>query len=448
MDATARDAVAASPLVADSGELSIVFALVDGVEQDLGFFIPNDDHMGVTIEHDRLLRGRRPAPDRADEVMLNELAADAIGVDVGGEIEIATLTPDQVDAEDYFPPRGPVVDVRVVGVTRGPEDLIANGDATITTSPAMFDALSGADVFASYLGVRLKPGVTVAEFEDSLGSDFSGGARGDPVSFTARTKAVRDAISTLADGLVVFAIVAAARVGGRRRRSPSDGTSAAGRADQDVLVALGMSPAARFAGLVLRGGADCGRRGGVLAVAGALLASPLMPIGVGPSRPSRIPASPSTGRSSLIGFARRGRARECGGRASARGESSAAGVASAAARSTVARPGRGDSVGCRPNASPPAWSWRSTAAADDPEPIGDHRCHGRRDGGDRDPHLLGQPRPAPDIARRDGATRGRSTLNFTSDEVDGAAAELTADHEPSTTLRDGTRGSRTSTARR
>ena len=134
VDATAREAVAASPLVADSGELSIVFAVVDGVEQDLGFFIPNDDHMGVTIEHARLLRGRRPAPDRADEVMLNELAADAIGVDVGGEIEIATLTPDQVDAEDYFPPRGPVVDVRVVGLTRGPEDLIANGEATITTA--------------------------------------------------------------------------------------------------------------------------------------------------------------------------------------------------------------------------------------------------------------------------------------------------------------------------
>ena len=210
-DASTQDAVAASPMVADSGELSIVFALVDGVEQDLGLFIPNDDHMGATIEHNRLLRGRRPAPDRADEVMLNELAAEAIGVDVGGEIEIATLTPDQVDAEEYDPPRGPVLHVHVVGVTRGPEDLIANGEATIVTSPALLDVVAGrADVFATYLGVRLKPGATVAEFQDSLGSDFAAGTRGDPVTFDARTKAVRDAISTVADGLVVFAIAAAA----------------------------------------------------------------------------------------------------------------------------------------------------------------------------------------------------------------------------------------------
>ena len=34
----------ASPVVAGAGELSIVFALVDGVEEDLGLFIPHDKH--------------------------------------------------------------------------------------------------------------------------------------------------------------------------------------------------------------------------------------------------------------------------------------------------------------------------------------------------------------------------------------------------------------------
>jgi hypothetical protein len=120
--------------------------------------------------------------------------------------------------------------------------------------------------------------VTVAEFQDSLGSDFAAGTRGDPVTFDARTKAVRDAISTVADGLVVFAIAAAAasvvvvglaigrHLGGRTR-------------EQDVLVALGMSPAARFAGLVLVT-APIAVGGALLAVAGALLASPMMPIGL------------------------------------------------------------------------------------------------------------------------------------------------------------------------
>ena len=248
--------------------------------------------------------------------------------------------------------------MRVVGVTRGPEDLIANGEATIATSPAMFDALSGADVFASYLGVRLKPGVTVAEFEDSLGSDFSGGARGDPVSFTARTKAVRDAISTLADGLVVFAIAAGAasvvvvalavgrHLGGRTR-------------EQDVLVALGMSPAARFAGLVLVA-APIAVGGAVLAVAGALLASPMMPIGLARR------AEPDPGFAvdwsvvvaGLLGVV----ALVCAAAALGSVANHPQRAWRGRTRSTVAPSGRGESVGCRSERSPPAWSSPSTAA--------------------------------------------------------------------------------------
>jgi predicted lysophospholipase L1 biosynthesis ABC-type transport system permease subunit len=279
VDPTARDAVRALPMVADSGELSVVFAVVDGVEQDLGLFIPQDDRFGAAVEHDRFLRGRPADPDRADEVTVNELAAEVIGVDVGDEFSISTLTPDQVATEDYFPPRGPNLHVRVVGVTRGPEDLIANGEAGITASPALLDVVSGrVDVFATYLGVRLVPGATVAEFEDSLGSGLAGGTRDDVFSFDTRTKSVRDAISTIVDGLVVFAIAAGAAsivvVGLAVGRHLARRTH-----EQEVLVALGMSPVARFAGLVSLV-APIATGGALLAVAGAVLASPLMPIGL------------------------------------------------------------------------------------------------------------------------------------------------------------------------
>ena len=278
-DATARDALGRSPMVADSAELSVVFAMVDGVEQDLGLFIPHDDRVGRAIDQDRVLRGRRAAPARADEVTVNEFAADLIGVDVGDQFAIGTLTPDQAAAEDYFPPRGPLLVVRVVGVTRGPDDLIDHGEGAIRASPALLDAVAGrVDVFATFVGVRLVPGATVAEFEDSLSADLAGGIRNDPLSFDTRTKSVRDAIATLVDGLALFAIAAAAAsivvVG------LAVGRHVAGRTpEQEALVALGMSPAARFAGLVILV-APIALGGAVLAVAGAVLASPVMPIGL------------------------------------------------------------------------------------------------------------------------------------------------------------------------
>jgi electron-transferring-flavoprotein dehydrogenase len=65
-----------------------VFALVDGVEADLGIWIPRDDRVGVEVERFRVLRGRTPDPDRPEEVVVNEVAAalagqaEALGVEI------------------------------------------------------------------------------------------------------------------------------------------------------------------------------------------------------------------------------------------------------------------------------------------------------------------------------------------------------------------------------
>ena len=106
VDPEAIQDIAELPMVADSAAASVIFAVVDGVEKNLGLLIPHGNQYGVTVERDRLVRGRRPSPARSDEVVVNELAADLTGVDVGDNITIATLSPEQFDAEDYFPPRG------------------------------------------------------------------------------------------------------------------------------------------------------------------------------------------------------------------------------------------------------------------------------------------------------------------------------------------------------
>ena len=122
-----------------------------------------------------MLRGRLPAPGRRDEVVLNESAVDALDADVGGHIAVGTLTSEQVDAEDYFPPRGPTLDLTVVGVTRGVDDLAGDAKPSIVATSDLLGTLSGrADEFADYLGVRLRPGTTAADFEEAMRGGIPG----------------------------------------------------------------------------------------------------------------------------------------------------------------------------------------------------------------------------------------------------------------------------------
>jgi putative ABC transport system permease protein len=278
-DREAVEAIARLPVVAGSTSYSIVFAIVDGVEEDLALLVPHDDRLGVAVGRDRLIRGRRPNSSRSDEVVVNELAAGLAGVDVGDNVTIATLSPEQADAEDYFPPRGPALRLRVVGVTRGPDDLIEHGEAAFIASPALLDVIDGhAEMFTTYLGIRLVPTATVGMLEDAVQRQVPGGQELQSFSFDVRTKPARDAISALAAGLAIFGVVAAVAsivvVGQAVGRHVS---SAAG--DHDVLGALGMSRWAGFSGLVLLV-APIALGGAAMAVVGAVVASPVMPIGL------------------------------------------------------------------------------------------------------------------------------------------------------------------------
>jgi putative ABC transport system permease protein len=212
-------------------------------------------------------------------VVVNELAADLTGVDVGDNITIATLSPEQVDAEDYFPPRGPELHLRVVGVTRGPDDLVESGEGAFVASPALLESVAGhADVFTTYLGIRLVEGATVTEFDDEVHRLISEGHDVESLSFDVRTKPVRDAVSALAAGLAIFGLVAAVAsiaVVGQAVGRHLSGTAR----DQDMLGAIGMSRSARFGGLVLLV-APVAVGGAAVAVLGSVLASPVLPIGL------------------------------------------------------------------------------------------------------------------------------------------------------------------------
>ena len=212
-------------------------------------------------------------------MVINELAADFTGVDVGDDVTIATLTPVQVEHEDYSPPRGPELHLHVVGVTRGPDDLVEQGEAAFRASPALLELVAGqADVFATYLGIRLVPGMTGAELDDAAHRLVSGGHDFELLSFEVQTKAASDAISALAAGLAIFGLVAAAAsivvVGQAVGRHL---TATAG--DQVLLGAIGMTRSSRFAGLVLLV-TPIAFGGAATAVVGAVLASPAMPIGL------------------------------------------------------------------------------------------------------------------------------------------------------------------------
>lgn len=88
------------------------------------------DALGDEPPAPNLVRGE-PAGG-ADEVVINEGAADLIGVDVGDVIQVRSFAADQMDAflyDDSIEDRGPVIDVEVVGISRGPEDVAYRTEA-------------------------------------------------------------------------------------------------------------------------------------------------------------------------------------------------------------------------------------------------------------------------------------------------------------------------------
>ena len=240
-----------------------------------------------------MLAGRRPRPDRADEVLINASAAAQIHLRVGSRIRVRGFVPADAEAAlrgTDIPPTGPVVEFRVVGVGRQPSELSTSprtpgvlyaGTAFEIATPAFFKAYGDQIAVAGgvAMAVRLRRGLADFPAFRAAVARISPEAQIEPGSddLTAAAKARRatrlEALALLLFGILA-ALVALAMVSQALSRQ-----AFVDAAEYPALGAMGMTRgqlvavAAIRAALIAAGGA-------VLAVALAIVLSPRMPIGL------------------------------------------------------------------------------------------------------------------------------------------------------------------------
>jgi hypothetical protein len=134
--------------------------------------------LGRDIEVDTIVAGRRSDPDRPDEVVATEAAAQRFGLTVGTTFTVRTPTPEQLErafATGEFPTTldGPPSLVRVVGV-RAPSlsdrlllDVGSDEAVDFTLTPAFAELRPGAFVVNGE--ARLASGTDVAQLRQRIG---------------------------------------------------------------------------------------------------------------------------------------------------------------------------------------------------------------------------------------------------------------------------------------
>ena len=255
--------------------------------QNLAVGAPRDATLGTVIDRARVVMGRPANPDAPDEVDAGEGLASLLHLRVGSTISFNSWTVAQVrkilsGASGFAAPAGPPIVLHVVGIDRRPLDLGTRGAAggVLVLTPAFDHKYAG--IIGSFVGASLRvrtqhPGdagrVTAAaqkiwgsnpQFQmQDLAIDTTGAS--DAIHVLAVSLYIFAAIAALA-GLVAIAIVLTREL-------------SAARAEQPVLRAIGATRGQRLAMNALRV-AIVAAAGTVLAVVGALAASPLLPFGI------------------------------------------------------------------------------------------------------------------------------------------------------------------------
>jgi ABC-type lipoprotein release transport system permease subunit len=88
------------------------------------------------------VRGALPDPSRPDQIAINEIAADVVGVDVGDQVTLNSYASDQGNAMVSGVPapfRGPRVTARVAAVIRTAEDVSDNSEPIVYLTKAFHD---------------------------------------------------------------------------------------------------------------------------------------------------------------------------------------------------------------------------------------------------------------------------------------------------------------------
>jgi ABC-type lipoprotein release transport system permease subunit len=245
-----------------------------------------DGRVGRTVNRPLVVAGRRPDPDRADEVGISESLARRWGLRPGGTLRLRAAAPKQVPsllAGEEAVPAGPALALRVAAVQRLPDDVTIGtqeAEGFVSLTPAFHRAYRGkVAIFPPAARVRLERGqADVAAF--AAATRRLAGANAE-VSVSPRadlTRLVEEGTQVQAVALVLFAALAAVAalvvVGQSLARELLLAST-----DQETVRALGASRGqlltAAMLPIALVGTA------GALAGAGiAVLASPLMPMGL------------------------------------------------------------------------------------------------------------------------------------------------------------------------
>lgn len=280
-----RKVNARAPILRGTGILN-VYAMSAPINPNLTLAVPMDDKFGTEIDGSRVLEGRHVDPRAPDEITTGEGLAQVLHLGVGGTIDLETLTPEQLQitfqGNDPGTPAGPPVHLRVVGIERRPLDLgdLAASFGVVLISPGFNHAYG--DRIGRYIQVMRadvddpeRNGKFVRETARSIWgkADYY-----DETDLSVQNQGSKDAMNVLSAALWIFAgVVAIATMvvlGIALLREFSSS-----RDEQSALRSIGMTRAQRVlsasvrAGLIALGGA-------VLAVVGAILASPLLPSGL------------------------------------------------------------------------------------------------------------------------------------------------------------------------
>jgi MacB-like periplasmic core domain/FtsX-like permease family len=245
-----------------------------------------DGRVGRTINRPLIIAGRRPDPDRADEVGISESLARRWGLRPGGTLRLRAAAPEQVVsllAGEEVVPAGPALALRVAAVQRLPDDVGIGTQAAegfISLTPAFYRTYRDRVANLGFQArVHLEGGqADVAAFAAATRRLAGSNAEIFVSPRADLTRLVEEGTRVQAVALVLFAALAAVAalvvVGQSLARELSLVSTG-----QETVRALGASRgqllAAAMLPIALVGAA------GALAGAGiAVLASPLMPMGL------------------------------------------------------------------------------------------------------------------------------------------------------------------------
>jgi hypothetical protein len=243
-----------------------------------------DRNFGTVVDRPRVVQGRLASLDSVDEIDIGEGLASLLHIGLGDHVTFQSFSPDDVaSAGATAGLHGPTVTLHVVGVVRRPLDLGGRGAAggVIVTSPAFLaEYRERIGTFSgTVLRVLTEHGSADANrVADEARRIFGRSPRFGITSLGVEGAGARNAIDVttvglwLAAGVAALTAVVAIALAISREISLGD-------ADQLTLSALGLRRRHRTVAAAALG-LPPALIGAALAMIGAVLASPIFPIGV------------------------------------------------------------------------------------------------------------------------------------------------------------------------